>query len=118
MAIARFRDRISFVEGDGLHLMRSHARRQRAAFFIDPPYTAGGKKAGARLYVHHTVDHEKLFELTAHVAGDFLMTYDYANEVVALAAKYGFQTRTVIMKNTHHARMTELLVGRSLDWVC
>ena len=88
-----------------------------AAFFIDPPYTAGGKKAGARLYAHHALDHEQLFDITARTAGDFLMTYDYAEEVTVLAGRYGLQTQTVPMKNTHHARMTELLIGRDLGWV-
>ena len=45
------------------------------------------------------------------------MTYDNAEEVKVLARRYGFQTRAVPMKNTHHAEMTELLVGRNLDWV-
>ncbi len=45
------------------------------------------------------------------------MTYDFADEVLALAVKYGFQTRTVAMKNTHHAQMTELLIGRDLSWM-
>ena len=46
-----------------------------------------------------------------------LMTYDFADEVLALAVKHGFQTQTVAMKNTHHAEMAELLIGRNLDWV-
>jgi DNA adenine methylase len=32
-----------------------------AVFFIDSPYTAGGKRAGSRLYTHFEVDHEKTF---------------------------------------------------------
>jgi len=27
------------------------------------------------------------------------------------------ETRTVAMKNTHHAQMTELLIGRDLSWL-
>jgi DNA adenine methylase len=49
--------------------------------------------------------------------GDFLMTYDNAEEVRALAGRHGFQTKPVAMKNTHHAEMNELLIGRNLDWV-
>lgn len=45
------------------------------------------------------------------------MTYDNAEEVRALAAKYGFNTKPVAMKNTHHAEMNELLIGRNLNWV-
>lgn len=49
--------------------------------------------------------------------GDFLMTYDHAEEVRRLADRCGFDTRPVAMKNTHHAEMTELLIGRNLRWV-
>ena len=45
------------------------------------------------------------------------MTYDNAEEVQALAEKHGFQTKPVAMKNTHHAEMNELLIGRDLGWV-
>ena len=44
------------------------------------------------------------------------MTYDDADELHDLAARYGFDTELVAMKNTHHAEMTELLIGRDLDW--
>lgn len=115
--IGRIRDRITFVEHDGLAIMREYAHWKRAAFFIDPPYTAAGKKAGARLYTRHSLDHESLFATAQHVAGDFLMTYDNAHDVAMLAAKFGFQTQTIAMKNTHHARMDELLIGPDLSWV-
>jgi DNA adenine methylase len=116
-AIAKVRHRISFVEGDGLDVIRKYADRHNAVFFIDPPYTAGGKKAGARLYTHHTLDHQRLFESAARITGDLLMTYDFADEVLDLAVKHDFQTRTVAMQNTHHAQMTELLIGRDLSWM-
>jgi DNA adenine methylase len=45
------------------------------------------------------------------------MTYDDADGVRKLATIYGFDTEIVAMKNTHHAKMTELLIGRNLDWV-
>lgn len=45
------------------------------------------------------------------------MTYDNADEVRALAVKHGFETKAVAMKNTHHAEMNELLIGRNLSWV-
>jgi DNA adenine methylase len=44
------------------------------------------------------------------------MTYDNAEALHTLAAHYGFDTELVAMKNTHHAEMTELLIGRNLDW--
>ena len=33
------------------------------------------------------------------------------------AEKRRFDTRVVAMKNTHHAKMTELLIGQNLTWV-
>lgn len=117
LAISEVENKIEFVEGDGMAVMERNLNDGEAAFFIDPPYTAAGKKAGTRLYRHHELDHEKLFELTASVQGDFLMTYDNAAGVLKMAERYGFDTESVAMKNTHHAEMTELLIGRDLAWV-
>src|SRR5207248_2098843 len=44
MNIHAMRERLTFVEGDGLEIIRQNARRAGVAFFIDPPYTAAGKK--------------------------------------------------------------------------
>jgi DNA adenine methylase len=49
--------------------------------------------------------------------GDFLMSYDNTHEIVELAGKFGFETRPIAMKSTHHAKMTELLIGRDLSWL-
>ena len=115
--IVSIRQRLTFIEGDGIEVMRQHADRADAVFFIDPPYTAGNKKAGRRLYTHSKLDHEELFRVTSTVKGDFLMTYDFDDNVSALAEKHGFVTRLVPMKSTHHAEMSELLIGRDLRWV-
>lgn len=109
--------RIEFKRGDAFEEL-AHFRDDRdAVFFIDPPYTAGGKSAGSRLYTHCEVDHERLFSLCERLRGDFLLTYDNAEEVCSLAKQHGFETKPVAMKNTHHAEMNELLIGRNLDWV-
>lgn len=113
MDIAETSDRITFVEGDGMEVMRENVRRSEAVFFIDPPYTVAAK----RLYNHWEIDHEKLFETAAMLSGDFLMTYDNDERVRDLASTHGFETREVAMKNTHHAKMTELLVSRDLSWL-
>lgn len=109
--------RIRFIQGDAFDVMAKHQKEADTVFFIDPPYTAGGKRAGSRLYNHSEIDHEQLFALCESLRGDFLMTYDNAEEVRALAKRHGFQSKAVPMKNTHHAEMTELLIGRDLDWV-
>lgn len=115
--ILSIRDKFTFIEGNGLEVLKQNAPNQNAIFFIDPPYTASNKKAGSRLYTHSELDHEELFKITSTLAGDFLMTYDDAIEVRRLAQTFGFDTQTVAMKNTHHNKMTELLIGRNLDWV-
>jgi len=115
--IDTIRSGITFREGDGISVMCGWAERADAVFFIDPPYTAGaGKKAGSRLYLHSALDHERLFAVAGTLAGDFLMTYDNDRDVEALASRQGFDTLPIPMKNTHHAEMTELLIGRDLDW--
>jgi DNA adenine methylase len=116
LAIAELRERFTFIEGDGSAILKQYTARRDAVFFIDPPYTASHKRAGSRLYSHATLDHEQLFGIANGMAGDVLMTYDNAPEVQALAEAYGFDTEPIAMKNTHHAAMTELLIGRDLDW--
>ena len=114
--IEAIRDRLSFIEGDGIEAIRKASSRSSTAFFIDPPYTASGKKAGSRLYKYFELDHEKLFQVVNKVSGDFLMTYDDADGVRELAKRQGFDVELVSMKNTHHAEMRELLIGRDLTW--
>jgi DNA adenine methylase len=116
MAIAAIRSRISFVQGDGLCVLRDNATCADAVFFIDPPYSVGGKRAGTRLYTHNELDHDALFARATTLTGDFLMTYDDSPEVRERACSHGLDVQPVAMKNTHHARMTELLIGRDLDW--
>lgn len=115
-AISDIRDKFTFIEGDGIEFLQANRSRSDAVFFIDPPYTAGGKKAGRRLYTHFELDHEQLFRVSSGLAGDFLMTYSNDETVRKLAQKYDLATKEVAMKNRHHARMTELLVGRDLGW--
>jgi len=115
--IALVSNKIEFTCADGIQIIERNSHQARAAIFIDPPYTAAGKKAGKRLYSHHFLDHERLFAVTHNCQGDFLMTYDNADDVVQMAERHGFQTRTIAMKNTHHAVMKELLIGRDVGWV-
>ncbi len=117
LSIGKIRERITFIEGDGYQVIEDNAKRTDAVYFIDPPYTAAGKRAGTRLYTHFDMDHEKLFALAETLKGDFLMTYDNAFGVKQLADQHGFVTDLVAMKNTHHAEMTELLISRSVNWL-
>lgn len=111
------REKITFVQGDGIDAIREYANHKTSVFFIDPPYTAAGKRAGARLYTHNDLDHDELFKQSARIKGDFLMTYDNSPELVSMAHRHRFKTRTVRMQNTHHTTMRELLIGRDLTWI-
>jgi DNA adenine methylase len=112
-------DKMTFGRGDGVAAIDRHASQKTSVFFIDPPYTAGknGKRAGTRLYTHFELDHEHLFSRVERIKGDFLMTYDNADEVRSLAEKHGFEYEAVSMTNTHHATMTELVIGNNLSWL-
>ncbi|MEN6420407.1 MAG: DNA adenine methylase [Smithella sp.] len=110
-------DRIEFRRDDGLLVIQEYSNRDDVVFFVDPPYTAGGKKAGQRLYRHFNIDHERLFAMFEIAKGDFLMTYDNADEVKIMARKHGFQMRLIPMRNTHHVTMEELVIGRDLTWM-
>jgi DNA adenine methylase len=92
------KDRMTFVEDDGFNLIREHQADSEAAFYIDPPYTL----AARRLYTKWQMDQVRLF----HTA-----------EIVELAKKFGFESHPIAMKNTHHAKMTELLIGKDLSWL-
>jgi DNA adenine methylase len=73
-AIQQVAHRIDFFQGDAFYVLEARKHESSATFFIDPPYTTGGKSAGA-------------------------------------------STKPVAMKNTHHAEMKELLIGRDLTWL-
>jgi DNA adenine methylase len=111
--INQSKSRFSFREVDAFKLIAEFQADKDTSFYIDPPYTVAAK----RLYVAWEVDHERLFSEMAKCQGDFLMSYDNTVEVLRLAEAHGFETKPVAMKNTHHAKMNELLIGRDLSWV-
>lgn len=116
-AIAEYANKLSFIWGDGLQVIEQHLDDPNAVFFIDPPYTVSGKKPGARLYNYSDVNHHQLFELMSAVKGEFLMTYNDDEAVIALAKRYGFEHHPIAMKNTHHAKKQERIIGRDLSWL-
>jgi len=111
--INQARDKFTFVEGDAFELIKEHQADADACFYVDPPYTMAAK----RLYVAWNVDHARLFREMSKCKGDFLMSYDNTVEVVSLAEEFGFETKPIAMKSTHHAKMTELLIGKDLSWI-
>jgi DNA adenine methylase len=113
MEITFIKHRITFYQRDAMQVMDENSDRKDAVYFIDPPYTV----AGRRLYKHSSIDHEKLFDIADKLAGDFLITYDNADEIRNLAIKHGFDRENILMKSTHHIKKYELLIGRNLDWI-
>ncbi|NJM54808.1 MAG: DNA adenine methylase [Verrucomicrobiae bacterium] len=105
--------RIEFHERDAYEVIAEHLTNRTAAFFVDPPYTCGGKNAGRRLYTHNQVDHQRLFQLLARASGMVLCTYSDSPEVRWLSERYGFTVHEVAMKNTHHTAMKELVLLRN-----
>ena len=109
--IAALAPRIAAEQGDGMDAIRRRRRCRRTVFFIDPPYTAAGKRAGRRLYDHCEIDHEALFGLAAGVAaGAVVMTYDESEDVRRMARRHGLRAGAVAMKNGHHQRLRELVI--------
>lgn len=112
--IAEYSGKIQFRETDGLDLLAEALNdlEEEAVAFVDPPYSAGGKRAGTRLYNYCDIDHARLFRILSEHRSDFLMTYDLAPEIEFLIRRHGFHAVQVFMKNTHHARVPELIIAR------
>jgi DNA adenine methylase len=110
LEIAQVKHRIDFIEGDGFEVCERNANREDVVYFIDPPY----REAGQRLYRYSEINHEALFDLAHRLQGNFLMTYDDDSEVRAMASRCKFETKLTAMKNTHHAKKTELIIGKDL----
>ena len=112
-AIGEHSGRIGFRETDGLHMLETLLQEpgRSIVVFADPPYTApSGKRSGHRLYARNEVDHRRLFGMLADGGADFLMTYDEAPEILGLVREHGFHAMRVVMRNTHHARIPELVI--------
>ena len=113
--IKKLRNKITFIHGNGLEVIKS-CLNDNNVFFLDPPYTAGGKRAGSRLYNHHELDHELLFSLSNYIEY-FIMTYDISEEIEKLAQKYNYKIKKIPMKNTHNQEMKEYIISKNLQWI-
>ena len=113
--IKQFKNKITFIQSNGMEIIRDNLNTD-TVFFFDPPYTAGGKRAGNRLYNHHELDHGLLFSLCDNI-DYFLMTYDISNEIEILAKRYDFKIKKIPMKNTHNTEMKEYIISKNLEWI-
>jgi DNA adenine methylase len=111
------RDKIVFIHGDGLEVIKEHTSSAATSFFVDPPYTASRKKAGKRLYTYNDLNHDELFDLMTTVKGDFLMTYDDNETVQKMAEDRAFDVALVAMQSRRLNTMYEFLIGRNLAWM-
>jgi DNA adenine methylase len=113
LEIVRYKDSITFKQGDGVRVLRKHASENHCIFFIDPPYAS----VGERLYNYFDIDHEKLFSIAEGLRGDFLMTYNKTGDVQALVRRHGLHYRSIRMNGGSNEEKMELLIGRNLDWL-
>lgn len=113
--IKKFKDKITFIQANGMDIIQNNLD-DRVVFFFDPPYTAGGKRAGSRLYNYCELDHERLFSFCNNI-NCFLMTYDVSSEIELLAKKYKLEIKEIPMKNTHNVKMKEYIISNNLKWV-
>lgn len=121
LAIHAMRSHLRFTHGDGLEVLKASSAvtvpvGERAVTFIDPPYTAGGERAGARLYRHCELDHDAVFAAASALPGQVLLTYDDAPEVRDLAAAHGFGCTPVTMRGNQRHPKAELLISRDPRW--
>lgn len=115
--ISKLNNIITFIQADGFDVSNNYINNPDTVFFFDPPYTAGGKSAGRRLYTHSVIDHPELFRLASKIPGDFLMTYEISDEVRELAKDHHFELKPIPMQNRRNAVMKELIISRSLEWL-
>ena len=99
------------VREDALRTVTEFRDDPHAAFFVDPPYSAGDGPA-ARLYRHHKVDHVELFTSLARARGRVLASYNDCPEVRALAAAHGFLIRPLPIRDGHRRDRKELMLIR------
>lgn len=111
--IDKIKGKIEFIQGDAFEVCEQVSNQRNVVYFIDPPYI----KSGQRLYKYSVVDHEALFNLADRLKGEFLLSYDNVVEVRDMASCYQFAVQPILMKNTHHAEKTELLISRNLAWL-
>ena len=113
-AICEQADRIKLLERDSTEMMQDLLRCgvEDKAVFVDPPYTAGGRCAGRRLYRYNKLDHERLFRVLADCRANVLMTYDASPEIAKLVQRFGFHAVRVSMRTAHYRDRTELVITR------
>jgi DNA adenine methylase len=100
-SIHALRKKLTFIEGDGLQILRDFTSMPLTAAFVDPPYVVNGRGAGLRLYRHHDVNCEDLFETIRSFLGPMIITYHRSQVVQREAIAAGTDSHTVVMRTSH-----------------
>jgi DNA adenine methylase len=104
------RERVTVVEGDGLEVMRQHAGSRNVGCFADPPYSADASSKGHSVYLHHKLNHQKLFSILAGWRGPWLLTEDNSRMVRRLALGYRFASGQALMATADNKKQMELML--------
>ncbi len=108
------RERIAFVEGDGISaLQRFGQRKQQLKLFVDPPYPKLMQPGVRPLYNHCALNHERIFRLLEKTPHDFLLTYDDTDYARRLARTANFCYLTIAMRNSNADSKKELIITPS-----
>jgi DNA adenine methylase len=116
MVLHASRHRVRVTRGDALDILERTPFHPGTVIFADPPYTAGTKSAGNRLYAHHQLDHARLFAACAGLDVSWLMTHEHDEAVMALAWEHGLPWRSVKMVNGHGVTAKEVVIARDFRW--
>jgi DNA adenine methylase len=108
------RNKVTFIHGDGLKLLKEFANQPRAVAFVDPPYVVNGRGAGQRLYAYHDVDCDKLFEIVRIFAGAMIITYHRSVIVERLADAAGIERHTITVQTGHKRSKRELILYKAV----
>jgi DNA adenine methylase len=112
-SIHALRKKISFVQGDGLEVLKDFSSTPFAVAFVDPPYSAKGRGAGLRLYSCHDVDSKKVFEIARTFSGPMIITYHRSEIVRREAIAAGIECHTVNMHTAHTVSKRQLILYKS-----
>jgi DNA adenine methylase len=112
VATNALRNKITFLQEDGLKVLEKFAKDPRAVAFIDPPYVVSGRGAGQRLYAYHDVDCDELFQIARTFAGALVITYHRSVIVERLADASGIERHTINVQTGHKRTKRELIMYR------
>ncbi len=110
--VQAIRERITVIEGDGFEVMPLYAGNQDAGCFADPPYSADPSSKGHTVFLHHKLNHRKLFSLMASWQGSWLLTEDNSRKTRRLALCYRFTSKRFLMNTSDNKKKHELVIWR------